>query len=364
MRPPAPPGTHGLRILPILSPAFCCLLSILSAGCGKKTTPDWNTPEDAPRESTTQPERNADLQPTREAPEAGAKSAATAPTDSDPRRDAGHALRFVAYNVENWLTMERSLPDRSRAQDAPKPEEEKEAVVNLLVKTKPDVIGLCEIGNEADLDDLRKRLATAGLGLPHSHHVGGTDRVRFLGLLSRFPIVATAKPLQTDFQLKGRTFGINRGILDATVRTATRDYRFVGVHLKSKREIEVADQEQMRIQEAHLLRRHVDAALRENREARIVVYGDFNDTYPSSTVRIITGPDPARRLKPVYLRDSRGESWTHHWSFHDIYSRIDFVTTAPALGREVDFKASRIIDDPLWKRASDHRPLLVVFKSP
>jgi hypothetical protein len=36
--------------------------------------------------------------------------------------------------------------------------------------------------------------------------------------------------------------------------------------------------------------------------------------------------------------------------------------TSAALRRDVDFKESRIIDDRLWSKASDHRPMLSVFR--
>jgi endonuclease/exonuclease/phosphatase family metal-dependent hydrolase len=32
------------------------------------------------------------------------------------------------------------------------------------------------------------------------------------------------------------------------------------------------------------------------------------------------------------------------------------------LRSEVDFRASHIIDDPAWNEASDHRPVLAIFK--
>jgi len=271
-------------------------------------------------------------------------------------------LRFIAYNVENWLTMDRII-DRREVANQPKPDSEKSAVLRILLKNNPDVIGLCEIGTKADLAEIQQALKSAGLDLPHSHHTGGSDTVRHLGLLSRFPITSTASPAQTQYTLEGRSFAINRGILDASVSAQGKDYRFIGVHLKSKRTIAGGDQAKMRLQEAHLLRRHLDKILSPNPDAKLIVYGDFNDTYRSNTLRAVTGSAAKNlRITPIYLKDSQGEAWTHHWSGEDIYSRIDFIMTSPALRREVDFKASRIIDDNLWSKASDHRPMLAVFR--
>ena len=271
-------------------------------------------------------------------------------------------LRFMAYNVENWLTMDRVI-ERREVANQPKPDAEKSAALRIVLKNNPDVIGLCEIGTKADLAEIQQALKAAGLDLPHSHHTGGSDTVRHLGLLSRFPITSTTSPAQTQYTLEGRSFAINRGILDATIKARGKDYRFVGVHLKSKRSVDGGDQAKMRLQEAHLLRRHLDKILSPNPDAKLIVYGDFNDTYRSNTLRAVTGSAAKNlRITPIYLKDSQGEAWTHHWSGEDIYSRIDFIMTSPALRREVDFKASRIIDDNLWSKASDHRPMLAVFR--
>jgi endonuclease/exonuclease/phosphatase family metal-dependent hydrolase len=163
--------------------------------------------------------------------------------------------------------------------------------------------------------------------------------------------------------LRGQPFAINRGILDATIMAHGKQYRFLGVHLKSKREIEDADQEEIRIHEARLLRRHVDSILKENPDARFIVYGDFNDTRPSKAFKIVTGSyDDPGYLTAIPFKDSRGEAWTHHWAMHDIYSRIDFVTVSRAMRPEVDFRASYLVDEPGWEQASDHRPMVAVFR--
>jgi endonuclease/exonuclease/phosphatase family metal-dependent hydrolase len=253
--------------------------------------------------------------------------------------------------------------DRKLVKNLTKPEAEKQAVVKLLAKQSPDVIGLCEIGEAGDLAEIRSALKAAGLDLPFTHYVGGSDPVRHQGILSRFPIASTAKPAETEFKMSGSTFGINRGILDASIEAGGKPYRFIGVHLKSKREVKNIDQEEMRIHEARLLRRHVDGILQADANARLVVYGDFNDTRPSKAFKTVTGSynDPGY-LTAIPAKDSRGEAWTHYWSLHDIYSRIDFITVSRALRSEVDFRASHIIDDPAWNEASDHRPVLAIFK--
>lgn len=333
----------------------CGVFALGIVSCDKNAgSPDWDTPgEEAPViESAAAQVPEAITQ------DSSDSTPIAAPVAVDPSTSG---LRFIAYNVENWLTMDRYV-DRQQLKNSPKPIEEKKAVIRLLVDATPDLIGLCEIGEAGDLAEIQEMLKAAGLDLPHSHYTGGSDPVRHLGLLSRFPIVSTSKPAETDFRLQGRTFSINRSILDATINAHGKPYRFLGVHLKSKRPIQEADQEEIRVHEARILRRHVDALLKEDPEARLIVYGDFNDTRPSKAFKTVTGNynDPGY-LTAVPVKDSRGHAWTHHWKPHDIYSRIDFVTVSRALRPEVDFKNSHIIDAPDWDKASDHRALLAIF---
>lgn len=344
---------------PVITGAvFYAGLALSSTSCGKKGgTPNWDTPGgSAP--ATIEVSTSA-AKPEKPASEPAKQPEVSAPSEA---RSSTEGLRFIAYNVENWLITDR-YEDGKMLKNSPKPDSEKQAVVGILAKNAPDVIGLCEIGEVKDLAELQESLKAAGLDLPHSHYTGGTDPVRHLGFLSRFPITSTAKPAETEFKLGGRTFGLNRGFLDATIKARGKSYRFIGVHLKSKREVEDADQEQMRIHEARLLRRHVDSILQADSEARLIVYGDFNDTRPSKAFKAVTGSynDPGY-LTAVPFKDSRGEAWTYFWALHDTYSRIDFVTVTRSLRPEVDFRASRIIDDAGWNDGSDHRPMLAIFK--
>ncbi|HEY8991311.1 MAG TPA: endonuclease/exonuclease/phosphatase family protein, partial [Luteolibacter sp.] len=181
---------------------------------------------------------------------------------------------------------------------------------------------------------------------------------RHLGLLSRFPLAATANPGGLDYPLDGRGHGMQRGILDATIEVNGRPVRFLGVHLKSKRPVEEGDQAAMRLQEAHLLRRHIDSLLAADPAARLVVYGDFNDTKASATVKTVKGES----LVALPLADERGEAWTHAWEAEDLYSRYDWIFVSPALKPRVDPPACRVLDSPDRRQASDHRPLLAVFR--
>ncbi|MBC7979100.1 MAG: hypothetical protein H7Y36_00885 [Armatimonadetes bacterium] len=279
-------------------------------------------------------------------PELQAESHASAPGNQNFT-----PFRFATYNVKNWLISTQS-PEKSTAS--------KNAIISILTAAKPDVIGLCEIGSARDIAEIRRLLRASGLDLPHTYHSGGSDRVRHLGIISRFPITSAHRP---DLHISGKDYFMQRGILDVTLRIGQNQVRFIGLHLKSKRIVHEFDQELVRIEEATRVRQHIDSILGKNPDALVIAYGDFNDTTRSLSTRIIFGKfRTPYYLAPVHAKDSRGESWTHYFALQDSYSRIDYVTTSQAMKRHVDKKNSFIIDNPLWEIASDHRPILVGFR--
>jgi endonuclease/exonuclease/phosphatase family metal-dependent hydrolase len=364
--------TLGKQAPRILGAFYCVFIVLASSACDRKgSTPDWDTPgvkAPATADTTAPPPVSAPPIQAKAVPPPAVPTLA-APPKADPpvpepatENPATEGLHFITYNVENWLTMDRYV-DRKNLKDSPKPESEKEAAVQILVRHAPDVVGLCEIGEATDLAEIQEDLKAGGLDLPHSHYTGGSDPTRHLGILSRFPITSTAKPAESEYQLAGQTFSINRGVLDASIEARGKAYRFIGVHLKSKRDSEQGDQEAIRLQEARLLRRHIDSVLETNADARLVVYGDFNDTRATPAIKAITGNynDPTY-LTAIPAKDSRGEAWTHHWALHDIYSRIDFIMVSRGIREDVDFQSAKIIDDTDWDKASDHRPVMAIFK--
>lgn len=349
---PLPPTSRtNSSVSNSLSWLVICWAILLGCSCEKSDT----TPPDSAQIEQAAP---SDAPPTLDVEKANGKKKPKTPS----RSQSEPGVRFISYNVQNWLTMER-YEDRKPVGNRPKPIEEKKQVIRILSEGRPDVLGLCEVGTRKDLEEIQRMLKDAGTPLPHLYHSTGPDPVRSLGILSRHPIRSTDSSASIEYRMQGKTFGMGRGILDATVNADGLALRFIGVHLKSKREVQEGDQEAMRVNEARLLRQHVDSIFKSDPKAPLVVYGDFNDTYPSTTVRTITShPDSAFRLRPIYLRDSRREAWTHHWKPHDIYSRIDFVTTSTSLHDRVNYQGSHIIDDAKWDQASDHRPLLVIFR--
>lgn len=270
-------------------------------------------------------------------------------------------LRFVAWNLRNYLAMERRISGET-VPDAPKPEREVEAVVATLVELKPDLLGVCEIGDAAFVADLQSRLKRRGVDLPHVERVTSADGWnRNLALLSRHPMVARHSRTDLTYLIGQTRLPVQRGILDVTVApNPGYRLRLIGLHLKSKREVPEADESAMRRNEAHLAREHLNAIFDAEPGVNLLVYGDFNDTPDQPAPRTVRGqfgsPGYLADLRP---EDAHGQRWTHFWSFADTYARLDYLLASEGLEPEIVRDSRRIPLRPDWETASDHRPLQV-----
>lgn len=272
-------------------------------------------------------------------------------------------ITFCAYNLKNWLTMDRlDLNTYKTLTAAPKPEEEKDRVVKILAAIKPDILGVCEIGDADDLADLQRRLKVSGINLPYTELAHGGDPVRQLALLSRLPIKARNSQLDLQYQLGDQKMPFQRGILDVTVELAPNfDLHLLGVHLKSMREVEEADQAQMRRNEARLLRKHLDSIFAKEPGARILAYGDFNEHRNQPAIADIIGSPRSgdTAMTDIWLKDRNGEVWTHFWDAADTYSRLDYCFASRLLHPHIDYGGCFIYSSAEFDKASDHRPLVL-----
>lgn len=273
----------------------------------------------------------------------------------------GGEVVFAYYNLKNYLPMSRHMPEAGPAELA-KPEGEIRAVVSMLKSINPDILGVAEMGDESMLTDFQSRLKKAGMELSHTEWVPGVDGVRHLALLSRYPIVSRNSRSDVPFELNGAVHRMGRGILDATVEIDGKRVRFVGLHLKSKRQVPEFDEAKFRAKEAIAVREHLDKILNDAPGSNLLLFGDLNDTKNEFPVKHIVGPKGgAKSLEPLPLADKRGESWTHYWAFADIYSRIDFFMVSEGLRPSVMLEKSGIGYGKEWKSASDHRPLFTTL---
>jgi endonuclease/exonuclease/phosphatase family metal-dependent hydrolase len=321
------------KLAPMIFGAFLCLLA---NNCkeSENSTGHW---KNAPSRATSEHPGQLNDTPKKSSSEPNVGNSS----------DKNTPVRFLAYNLKNYLTMRRYIAGEAVYKE--KPRNEVDALIEIISAANPDILGVCEIGKYADLTDLQNRLATAGVNLPHAHRVHGSDPTRALALLSRYPIVKTNSPKQTDYIIEGMPFSISRGILDATVELPSRTIRLLGVHFKSKRPSQEADQALMRRNESLLMRQHIKDIMASEPETQLLAYGDFNDTKNSKSVSSMRGRSNSNsHMKIIELLD--------------IYSRIDFVMTNPKLAPHINKKESKLLDPKNWEVASDHRPMLVIIE--
>lgn len=270
---------------------------------------------------------------------------------------------FASYNLENYLRMDRHGRGEKGA-DMPKPEEEIAALIGVIKGINPDVLGVCEMGAPAEFEDFKTRLKNAGLDFRDSEYVQGADPARHLALLSRLPISSRQSLPDVPYEIDGRQEKVRRGFLDVTVNAGEGgEVRFVGAHLKSKLNDTSAGEALVRRNEAHLLRQHVDEILAKNPDAKLLVYGDFNDSKNQPTIQEIMGPkNSAAHLADLWLRDALGDHWTHYWKIADEYSRIDYIFCSRALLPDIAMQKSRIDRSEHWNDASDHRAIVATIR--
>jgi len=234
------------------------------------------------------------------------------------------------------------------------------------------------MGAESALLELRDSLKREGLDLPNCEFVQGYDTNIHVAVLSKFPMVARRSHTNDNFLLNGRRFQVSRGFSEVDIQVNDH-YKFtlLGAHLKSRRQIAAADEAELRLEEAKLLRAIVDKHLTANPEANLVVLGDFNDTYNTKAIKEIVGRGKTKLVdtrpaeqngdnlphptNPNY--SPRNITWTHYYGVEDSYSRIDYLLLSPAMAKEWNKAETYIPVIPNWGIGSDHRPVLATFEA-
>ena len=260
------------------------------------------------------------------------------------------------YNVENWNYIERH-----NQLNQPKPQVEKDAVLNVIASVNPDVLGLEEMGTTNELAELRAGLAGKGVAYPYSEYLQGADRDRRVCLLSRFPIVARQSRADDTYRLDNQPLPISRGILDVVLQVNDQyAFRAIVVHLKSKRAVEHDDQAAMRLEEAKLLRAHITGILKNDPATKLLAIGDFNDTPGTAPINTVMG-EPPWALAALPCQTSKGYTGTHYWRFHGEWSRFDYLFASPGMANDVVAGSGHIYEGPSAGEASDHRLVSASF---
>lgn len=281
---------------------------------------------------------------------------AAAPTMPLP---AEGEFSVMTYNLLGYRFEDR---DRDGQENDPKPEAERKAVVGLIAKVNPDVLAVEEIGCPVVLEEFRHALQDAGVAYDHIEYLRRGPQEQNLAVLSRFPIVGRQSHTDDRYSIGEAQLPVARGFVDIDIDVgAYYTFRLMVAHLKSKI-FHPLGQTEMRRNEARILGRHVRDALKENPELNLLVVGDMNDTYASAALREIIGKDTPL-LVDLRPQDAAGAVWTRFDRGLDEYERIDYMLASHAMLPEVVTAKTYAVRDDLTRVASDHRPLVAVFRA-
>ena len=286
------------------------------------------------------------------------------------RLAGAETFRVATYNLEGYL-------EQPTATRPAKSAEAKAKVRESIRALKPDVLAVQEIGGVSALDELRGSLKQEGLEFAFWEHVAGFDTNIHVAVLSRFPITGRRPHTNEQFLLSGRRFRVSRGFAEVDIQVNTNySFTLMTAHLKSKRTLGEADEAELRLEEARLLREKIDALLLADPARNLVVLGDFNDSKDSPSTKAIIGryrrklvdTRPAERNgdRPPAVgarSEARNVTWTHYYARDDSYSRIDYILLSPGMAKEWVGEETYVLTEPDWGVGSDHRPLVATFEA-
>ncbi|MBC8207389.1 MAG: endonuclease/exonuclease/phosphatase family protein [Kiritimatiellaeota bacterium] len=265
----------------------------------------------------------------------------------------------MTYNVRQYARMDR---DGGGEADDAKPKEAREAVIQLIAAARPDVLALQEMGDEIAFSHFQDALREAGLNYPYAELLQRGQVEVNLAVLSRFPIVSVQHRTNDWYRIGSAKVPVARGFIDVDIQVSpTYRFRLMNAHLKSK-VYSPLGQTEMRRNEARLLNKAVRDILEETPEVNLLVVGDMNDDYASAPLREVAGRRGGELidLRPL---DSAGDAWTCFHAPTDSHSRFDYLFVNEGMKPEVIEERTRVVRDPLTYKASDHRPVIGVFRS-
>jgi endonuclease/exonuclease/phosphatase family metal-dependent hydrolase len=284
---------------------------------------------------------------------------------------AAETFRVATYNVQNYLEAPiGTRPAKSEASRA--------KVRESIRATRADVIALQEMGETNALLELRDSLKREGCDFPYWEHVTAWDTNIHVAVLSKFPIVGRRPHTNDSFLLFGKRHFVKRGFAEVDVRVNDRyTFTLLTAHLKSKLTTFDADEEELREEEAVLLREHIDHLLSTRPNANVIVAGDLNDTRESKAVRTIINAGRKHALADTRPAEQNGDdqpnnnprypapqiTWTHFYGKEDSYRRIDYILLSKGMAREWMSNETFIIKIPNWGVGSDHRPGVASFQA-
>ena len=268
---------------------------------------------------------------------------------------ARNSITMVFYNVENLFDTvddtlkndDEFLPDSPKKWDDVKYQKKLADLADILSSLNdrelPSVIGLAEIENRSVLEDLinERKLRRAKYRVVHyeSNDERGID-VALLYDPSEIELL-DSKAIPVEFKQDEQDF--TRDILYARVRADDGKTYHIFVNHWPSRSPNQEDSEIKRITAALTLRKEVDFIFNNDKSARIIIMGDFNDEPTNRSLLQIL--NAANKRKNIYYRDLfnlmydshniPGEgsiTWNGTWQMFD-----QFIVSYPLFVKGTDY---------------------------
>jgi endonuclease/exonuclease/phosphatase family metal-dependent hydrolase len=264
-----------------------------------------------------------------------------------------------AYNLLN-LFDDHDDPYRNDEATPAKPRAELERLAQSIRQLNADVLAVEEVESRDYLERFIN-VFLADMGYEHVVLMEGNDmRGIDVGVVSRIPVGEVRSNRHVRFPGKdGAPSRFQRDVLEVTLEPpAAQPFAVWVVHLKSNsggRE----EAEPIRLPEAQHIRNMLDAELGEDPNARIIVTGDFNDTWDSRTMQIIAG-SADRALWSAGSESQQPGLVTYNKGEHR--SVIDFLLCTPAMARQFVKGSYRNPQGSVEESGSDHNPIAAAFR--
>ncbi|MFQ5411985.1 MAG: endonuclease/exonuclease/phosphatase family protein [Phycisphaerae bacterium] len=270
-----------------------------------------------------------------------------------PRTFSG-VVTLASYNVLN-LFDEYDDPYHQDGGTDPKPRDQLDELAKTIHRIDADVIALQEVENRGYLERF-VRAMLPDMGYEHVVCFEGNDRRGIdCAVLSRLPVGPVTSYRHLRFpDGEGGMMSFRRDLI--RVRIEPNDhpgFDVLVVHLKSKRG--GGRGERVRLAEAQQARRLMDDMLRQDRNARFVICGDFNDTWESKALQAIRGE--GKTALKTFVEDFPKGIPSYNREPHR--SIIDFILCSPAMASGYVPDSYRIRPGTVETSGSDHNPVAI-----
>jgi predicted extracellular nuclease len=208
-------------------------------------------------------------------------------------------IRLMFYNVENLFDTidnpstndEEFLPGGSYHWNNYRYWKKLKKIYQVIAAagedSPPEIIGLCEVENFLPLYNLTNNQPLSKYPYTIIHRDSPDERGIDVALLCRKDKVKVLKYSFIEIRLKDKTIKKTREILFATLLTGNDTLHIFVNHWPSRRGGEDVS-EKYRIQAANTLKQPIDSLLQINKNAKIVVMGDFNDGPDNQSMLILS----------------------------------------------------------------------------